>query len=557
MDIHQYYTNESLEAQLLEWQQAYPGLLELRTIGESYEKRPIYLLVLTNKRTGRDTDKPAIWIDANIHATEITGTTVALHLAESLLAGYGSDPQATRLLDDGVYYIVPRVNPDGAALGMAAVPKYIRSGVRLYPWTERAEGLHEQDIDGDGRILQMRIIDPSGDWKISELDPRLMQKREPHEHGGTYFRLLTEGLIDDWDGFTIKTAPQPEGLDFNRNFPFDWRTEGDQHGAGPYPTSEPEIKALVDFVASHRNINIAVTYHTFSRVILRSYSTKSDDEMETADLWVYKKLGEIGTKLVGYRSVSTFHDFKYHPKEVTTGAFDDWVFDHLGVFAFTIELWDLPTAAGIENRKYMEWFREHPHEQDLQILKFAEEHGGENAYVNWYAYDHPQLGAVELGGWNMMYTWRNPPHDLLAAEVRMNTPFALTLGDLLPHLSIRELKLEPLGEGKYHLQVHVENTGFLPTFTSVQGRNRKAMRPVRAEIELPEGAELLDGRRLVELGHLEGRSNKLDVATIWVDGDTDNRARAEWTLQAKPGQSVTVKILSERAGSIRREVILT
>ncbi len=222
------------------WEREYPNLVELKSIGQSYEKRPIWLLALTNKATGADTDKPAVWIDANIHATEITGTTAAMHLIHTLLSGYGQGDQAARLLDNSVYYVVPRVNPDGAALGMAEKPRFVRSGVRLYPWQERDDGLHEQDVDGDGRILQMRIPDPSGDWKVSELDPRLMQKREPHEHGGTYFRLMQEGLIEDWDGFTFKAARAPEGLDFNRNFPFRMA-----HGGRPArppahsPVSEP------------------------------------------------------------------------------------------------------------------------------------------------------------------------------------------------------------------------------------------------------------------------------------------------------------------------------
>jgi murein tripeptide amidase MpaA len=411
-------------------------------------------------------------------------------------------------------------------------------------------------VDNDSRILQMRLVDPNGDWKISELDSRLMQKRAPHEHGGTYYRILSEGLIEDYDGFQIKAARPPEGLDFNRNFPFEWRTEGQQSGAGPYPTSEPEIRALVDFIAHHPNINIAVTYHTFSRVILRSYSTKADDEMETQDLWVYKKIGEIGSKLTGYRCVSTFHDFKYHPKEVTTGAFDDWMFDHLGAYAFTIELWDLADEAGIKERKFIEWHRDHPHEQDLQIIKWADENGGPEAYVDWYEFNHPQLGKVELGGWNFMYTWRNPPKTHVAAEAERNAPFALALGDLLPRLTLHHLEVKPLSGGKYHLNLVVENAGFLPTCTSLQGKNRKAVRPVRAELEHPEGVTLVDGRRKVELGHLEGRSNKLDVSAIWTECDTDHRARAEWTLQGQPGASVSVHVYSERAGSLHRQVVL-
>ncbi len=102
-----------------------------------------------------------------------------MKIAHTLLEGYGKDAQITRLLDQAVYYIVPRVNPDGAALALADQPRYIRSGVRPYPWQEKDEGLHEQDMDNDGRILQMRMADPNGDWKVSELDPRLMQKREP------------------------------------------------------------------------------------------------------------------------------------------------------------------------------------------------------------------------------------------------------------------------------------------------------------------------------------------------------------------------------------------
>jgi murein tripeptide amidase MpaA len=556
MDFNHYFTNPELETLLNGWAQSYPSLVSLTSIGESYEKRPIWLLTLTNQATGPDTDKPAVWIDANIHATEITGTTTALHIANSLLENYGKDPQATRLLDGCVYYIVPRVNPDGAALALADKPRYVRSGVRPYPWPEKDDGLHEEDIDGDGRQLQMRIQDPNGDWKISELDARLLQKRGPAEHGGVYYRLLPEGRVEDYDGYLIKLARPPEGLDFNRNFPFEWRTEGDQEGAGPYPASEPEIRALVDFVAKHPNINIAITYHTFSRAILRCYSTKADDDMETSDLWVYKKIGEIGTKTTGYRCVSTFHDFKYHPKEVTTGAFDDWSYDHRGVYAFTIELWDMPSEAGIKDRKFIEWYRDHPHEEDLQILKWAEEHGGKDAYVDWYEFEHPQLGKVELGGWNFMYTWRNPPLNLVGAEAARNVPFALALGDLLPRLSLHTLEVTPLGGNDYRINLAIENSGFLPTCTSEQGKKRKATRPVRAELELPEGVKLVNGKRRVELGHLEGRSNKLDAAMVWSEDPTDNRARAEWVLHGSPGAVVQVHARSERAGSIHQSLTL-
>jgi len=555
MDFNHYFTNQELDSLLADWTEKFPRLVSLASIGESYEKRPIWLLTLTNQDTGPDSAKPAVWIDANIHATEISGTTTALHIIDTLLEGYGKDEQITRLLDTSVYYIVPRINPDGAAMAMASVPRFVRSGVRAYPWQEMDEGLHEQDIDGDGRILQMRVPDPNGDWKISSLDPRLMDRRGPAEYGGAYYRVLPEGLIEDFDGYLIKLARPYQGLDFNRNFPFEWRTENEQEGAGPYPASEPEIKAILDYIINHPNINLGLTYHTFSRVILRPLSTKSDEDMDTSDLWVFKKIGDIGTKITGYRNVSTFHDFKYHPKEITTGAFDDWMYDHQGIYCYTIELWDLPTEAGIKDRKFIEWYRDHPHEQDLQILKWADEHGGPGAYVDWYEFNHAQLGKVELGGWNVMYTWRNPPLQYIGAEAARNTPFALAAGDLLPHLALHTLKVTALGGGDYHVNLVVENTGFLPTYTNQKGKKSKVVRPVRAELDVPEEVGIVNGKRRMELGHLEGRSNKLEVS-IWEASPTDNRARVEWVLHTENPASLKLRVISERAGTIQTSIQL-
>jgi murein tripeptide amidase MpaA len=555
LDFDHYFTNQEIETTLKNWAQAHPDFIQLETIGESYEKRPLWLLTITNRAVPAD-DKSALWIDANIHATEITGTSAALFAANRLVEGYGIDPGITRLVDEVTFYIVPRVNPDGAALAMAPNPRFVRSGVRRYPWEEKDDGLHVQDVDGDGRILQMRIPDPNGDWKVSTQEPRLMEKRQPDEFGGDYYRLLPEGLLENFDGYLIKLARPPEGLDFNRNFPFEWRTEGEQRGAGPYPASEAETHALVDFISKHTNISVAITFHTFSRVILRPYSTKADDEMDVEDLWTFKKLGEIGTRLTGYRCVSTFHDFKYHPKEVTTGAFDDWMYDQFGAYSYTIELWDLPTAAGIKERKFIDWWREHPHEQDVQILKWVEENTGSGNYIDWYAFDHPQLGKIELGGWQNMYLWRNPPPELLQDEVSRHTPFLLSLANCLPRLKVHTLEVSALGDGLYHINLVVENTGYLPTYTSQQGKKRNVIRPVRVELSLPQEVELKQGKPREELGHLDGRSSDQDTGQFGVANPTSNRARQEWVLHGPPGAQIEVHILSERAGKLHLPVQL-
>ena len=62
---------------------------------------------------------------------------------------------------------------------------------------------------------------------------------------------MPEGTLSNFDGLKVKVNTDREGLDLNRNFPSYWRQEFEQVGAGPYPTSEPEVRAMVDFIVTH------------------------------------------------------------------------------------------------------------------------------------------------------------------------------------------------------------------------------------------------------------------------------------------------------------------
>ncbi len=557
MNFNHYFTNAELETILRTWAQDYSSLLRLEKLGISYQGSPLWIVTLTQITTGSDLEKPAIWIDANIHATELAGTTTVLHILDTLLRGYGQTAQITRLVDTCTLYAVPRINPDGVDLALTHSTHKMRSGVRPYPWPDddQPAGLQIQDMDGDGRILQMRIPDPSGDWQVSDLDPRLMVKRAPDEHGGDYFRLFYEGWLKDFDGYLIKTNRLLPGVDFNRNFPYRWRPQSEQHGAGSYPTSEIEIRAVVDFITAHPNINLALTYHTHGGLILRPFSDRPDTDLDLRDLRVYEKLGQRGAQITGYPCISIYHDFRSDPHEVTTGAFDDWMYDRLGVFAFTIELWNLPQAAGVEFENYMRWRQDHPPSDQLKLLQWCDQQAPGWGYVDWYGFDHPQLGSIELGGWQILNTWRNPPAALMGAEAARNTPFVISLAETLPHLKIWRTEVESLAEGLYRLVLVVENTGFLPTYTSQQGRQREGVRPVRAQIDLPESAQLISGWITQDLGHLEGRSTKLSPLYTQ-NSPTDNRAWCEWMVQASPGSSVNLQVLSERAGVIRHRIQL-
>lgn len=68
--------------------------------------------------------------------------------------------------------------------------------------------------------------------------------------------------------------------------------------------------------------------------------------MPAEDLWTFQKIGKKGSEITGYPNVSVFHDFRYHPKEIITGAMDDWIYDHLGVYSWTVEIWSPQRQAG-------------------------------------------------------------------------------------------------------------------------------------------------------------------------------------------------------------------
>jgi murein tripeptide amidase MpaA len=548
-----FYTYAELTETLDAWAAEFPGLCLLESIGNSYEDRPIALVAITNQENGAPDEKPAVFVHAQIHAMEFTGTTAALALIDRLLHGYGEDERITKALDTRTFYVVPRVNPDGAEAGLAD-GRFRRSSVRPYPHDEPEDGLHRDDVDGDGRVLMMRQPDPNGAWKPHPDDPRLLIARRPDDVTGEFFRVFPEGTIKNWDGVTVKIARPFEGLDLNRNWPADWAPEGDQLGAGPYPTSEPEVRALVQAIVDRPNVTNYIGYHTFSGVHLRPYSGRPDEDFPTTDLRAFQLMGEEAQRLTGYPAISIFHDFKYDPKLVIRGGDIDWVYDFLGAFAWVTEFWSPQRAAGLADYHFIEWIRDHPPEDDLALLKLADELG--EGYVDWYPFEHPQLGPVELGGWDLVRFWFNPPLSKLEEEIRPHADFAIYLALVSPRLEIRSFEAEPIGGGAYRLQAVLENAGWLPTQVTQKALDRKAVRPIEVELELDDGARVVSGKQREEAGQLAGRVERRAVMWWNVDHSTSDRTKVEWVIEAEPGTSVGVTARHERAGTVRAELVL-
>jgi murein tripeptide amidase MpaA len=534
-----------------------PDLFEVMSIGRSHEGRDIWVVAATNHHNGPHAGKPALWIDGNIHAAELAASTACLHYLRSLEEGYGREPDVTRLLDTRTVYACARINPDGAEWALADKPKYIRSSTRPYPFDEDpVDGLNVEDVDGDGRMLLMRIPDPNGNYKAHPEDARLMIPRDPAESGGQYWRVLPEGTLANFDGVEMRVNRDKQGLDLNRNFPSGWRQEFQQLGAGPYPTSEPEVRAVVDFLVGHPNIGAAVSFHTHSGVILRPFSSEPDENMPAEDLWLYKMFGKKSTELTGYPNISIFHDFKYHPKQVITGG-ADWIYEHLGQFFWTVEIWAPVKEAGVEGYHFIDWYREHPAEDDLKVLRWSDRELGGEGYVSWYPFEHPQLGAVELGGWNKLKVFRNPPGKYLEREVKRFPGWLTWQALTLPKLEIFKAEAQRLGADTWRLRLAVHNSGYLPSYVTKRALERKVVRGVVYEIELPAGASLVSGKPRHEGGQLEGRASKPSLQAFLPNLDlTGDRGQCEWTVRAPEGAGVVLSARHDRAGRVRQAVTL-
>ncbi len=553
------HTYAELSAALETLAAAAPELMNLEHAGISHEGRPIWLATVTNTATGPHDEKPAVFVEANIHATEITASTAALHLLHHLTTQYGTDPAVTRALDTRTFYVMPRVNPDGVELALADDPIYLRSSTRTYPRPDQQPGLVERDADGDGRVLWMRLQDPDGAWIIHPDEPRLMIAR-PFDDvtDGPFYRLLPEGLVHEFDADRVPIARSLQGLDLNRNFPQEWLPEGSQHGAGEFPTSEPEVRAVVEAVSARPNIGVYFAHHTFAGVILRPYGGHADDHFPTADLVIYKTMGRRATEITGYETASVFHEFKYDPKTSITGCGDEWAYDYLGVFGWTTEFWSPLRAAGIEH-KYIEWYDEHPVADDLALLAWNDDVLDGAGFVDWYAFDHPQLGPVELGGWDTFRTWSNPPAALMEAEIAPHSTWAVAQALALPELAIHDVRTTLLADGAYLVRAVVKNVGWLPTNVTKKAIERKAVRPVEVTISVGDSVELVGGRATIELSQLPGRARArtMMAANDGVFDPSTDRAFAEWVVRGPQGATIEITASHSRAGVARAKRELT
>ena len=439
--------------------EAHPNRVKVGSIGKSVQGKELWLLTVTDFRTGDADRKPAYYIDGNIHSNEIQGSEFALYTAWYLAEMADEVPAIDSLLKTRTLYIVPTINPDARDhyLHRPNTASSPRTG--LAPRDNDGDGVIDEDglddLDGDGHVTQMRRRNPNGRYVTSPVDPRLMVPVAA-DRPGEWELLGSEGIDNDGDGVVNEDATG--GYDPNRNWPWRWQPQYVQGGADYYPGSLPETRAVMQFVLAHPNIAGAQSFHNSGGMILRGPGVPQD-EYKPADVRVFDQLGRVGEEILpGYRYMIVWKDLY-----TAWGGELDWFYGARGILTFSNELFtpflyfDKPATNDDPNDNVGYRFD--------RLLLFGE------AFVPWKKFTHPQYGEVEVGGLKKNFG-RVHPGFLLRADAHRNLAFTLYQVTNLPQVTVDSVWTRALPGGLTEVNAVVANRRLIPTHTQQDLDNR-------------------------------------------------------------------------------------
>jgi murein tripeptide amidase MpaA len=244
-----YHDYNTLTAALKQLAGKNPQIAKLTSIGKTLKGRDIWMMQISGIKGLSPLEKQALLICGNMEGDHVIGSEVALGIAEFLVGGYGQNEKVTGILDTRTFYIIPRLNPDGAELFFGDFLQEHAGNLKPrdedYDWLIDEDG--PEDLNGDGMITLMRVKDKEGDMFIDEKDPRLMKKKEAATPINKLYKIYPEGI--DNDGDELYNEDGPGGFNINRNFPHNFGYK--QKGLGVYPASEIETQSVIDFITRY------------------------------------------------------------------------------------------------------------------------------------------------------------------------------------------------------------------------------------------------------------------------------------------------------------------
>lgn len=518
-----YNSHAQLSGRLKNLSTKFNALASVSSIGKSAGGRDLWLLTLGK---GDATKKPAILIVAGLDGTHLAGSELAIQTAEKMLGAANADSVA-KLLETKTFYFLPSMNPD-AQEQFSAKLKYERTTNDSKTDDDRDGRVDEdpfEDLNGDGVVSWIRVEDAAGTYVASKEDPRILVKADPSKGESGKYLVYTEGIDNDKDG--VYNEDGAGGVNPEKNFTFDYQIF--TTGSGEHAASEPEVRALLDFLYRAPNIFAVLTFGPNNNLseAPRFDAAKVARRILTGPLAKDAKAMEQVSKL--YNGRTALKDAPTMPQ--TRGNFSQTAYYHAGRYSFTTPGWwtpkveaprdttrraaatapttPSPTApaptggpAGGGGRMggggaaAAATSTANASEDDTRFLKWADKEKLTGVYVDWKTIQHPDFPGqkVEVGG-IVPFSKLNPPVSYLTAAADKHVKFLTGLGAQMPEIQLVNVKTESLGNGLTRITATVINKGLMPTYAEIGDRVRFVQK-VKTELKLGAGQAIVSGKRL-------------------------------------------------------------
>ncbi len=580
-----YHDASSLASVLRKLAADHSDACTLSTFGTSRQGRALWLLELGR---GEDRDqRTALAIVGGIDGGFPVGSAVALRVATGLLLAAPGEP-GHKLLSEHIVYVLPRVNPD-AIESYFATPRD-EQRLALRPTDDDRDGAIDEDgpedLNGDGVITVMRVNMEGrriGDLQATHLpdpeEPRLLKPADRAKGEVPIYAVLSEGI--DNDGDKVWNEDALGGVDLNANFAHGY--EEHNPGSGPHQVSEPESRALIDFFLNHSRIALAVFYGRHDNIATAPKGGKRDDPkkpagrphgrrfsrpkllqgLHTDDIDLYKQVSKDYSEITSIEKT---------PAESPDGAAFAWAYAEYGIPTFACRVWTRPEPekpkdedqdskdksetdknnetpdAGADKgspresgeerppdkakrgKKKRRDEEESPNVEDVAWLKYSDKSGKGAGFIEWSAFDHPQLGAVEIGGFVPFFR-TTPTADELDGLAEQQLGFVEYLGERFPNPLLAPVEVTRLSETVYEIRTALLNDGYFPTGLGAATANRR-VRPIVITLDLPL-ERIVGGDRIVK---------------IWSVPGSRGRHELRWVVHGEADSVVTVKLTSEKYG---------
>ena len=497
-----YHSPREINDILSDLNKSYPGLTMLEAIGESYSGKDIKVLTIGSGDTG---SKPGIAIIGGIDGRYLAGREITLGFAERLLSNSPSD-EIKELLEKVSFYIMPDASPD-AVSGFFNDPVTERLVNDNQTDNDRDFDINEdpcEDLNGDGFISLMRIMDPAGDYTVDPSDERLMKKANLAEGEKGGWLVYSEGIDNDGDDKFNEDGPG--GVNFNNNFSFEYEEFG--KNAGIHAASEKESRAVADFLYDHFNIfavfsfgpqdNLGEAFKPGRQAQTQAQAPAQSDprQWRRRSMKITNILPEDGE----YNSLLSdkyheFTDFKGSPGFTREpGNFMEWAYYHYGRYSYSTPGWWIQAEKGMT--------------KEAAFLKYASENIEENVFIEWKEIDHPDFPGktVEVGGIKPFVLY-NPPENILEEVIEYNYLFLLDAAKLHPEIELLDLKTEKLDKNLSRVTVTLHNKGIFATASQL-GEQVKWVRKIRVELSSDSDFQLMSGKKIIISERLKANESR-------------------------------------------------